>query len=350
MRRRIVMKRTPMFLGCVLGCCLFSMQAAPLDMPFDPGPVLAVAEAAASKDQWVLIGEDAKYGKYFAPSNVQIVSRVNGIPTRISAWIKTTYSPEGAQETVDNYEIQASIPNPAVLSYSLALVEVNPQLRTIEYAQENFYDAGGNVIWSKVYTERTVKEINSQSYDEDYYIALVDTVFHHGEKQRSVASDRWITLWKSTSPGGASSSALADTTTMRQRGDNVVYWEWMETKDKAGNVTEVKFMKKAMNVVQGTQRVIECKEWSPAKGWQDLKAELDGLYYPIAQNSAEANGLKRMRAFSKGYQYWLNRYRTDLPSAGRKDTTGSAAGTASNPAAHKVETSSVPGAAAVPRA
>ena len=151
---------------------------------------------------------------------------------------------------------------------------------------------------------------------------------------------------------------MADTTTMRQRADNVIYWEWMETKDKAGNVVEVKFMKKAVNVVQGTQRVIECKEWSNAKGWQDLKSELDGLYYPIAQNSAEANGLKRLRAYSKGYQYWLNRYRTDLPSAGRGTSTGTAStpanknseGTAANPALHKAETSTVPGAAAVPRA
>ena len=351
------MKRKPLFLGCVLGCCLFSMHAVPLDMPFY-APAEQVVEAAAAKDSWMLISEDGKYGKYYAPSNIQVMSRVNGVPTRISAWIKTTFSPEGAQETIENYEIEASIPNASVLSYSLALVEVNPQLRTIEYVQENFYDSTGNVIWSKVYDPRTVKEINSQAYDEDYYIALVDGVFHHGEKQRAQASDRWITLWKSSSPGGSSSSAMADTTTMRQRADNVIYWEWMETKDKAGNVVEVKFMKKAVNVVQGTQRVIECKEWSNAKGWQDLKSELDGLYYPIAQNSAEANGLKRLRAYSKGYQYWLNRYRTDLPSAGRGTSTGTAStpanknseGTAANPAPHKVETSTVPGAAAVPRA
>lgn len=335
------MKRKPLFAGCLLGCCLFGLQAFPAEMPFT-GPLMAVVAAAPSTDTWVLIKSDGKYGKFYAPSNIQVMSRVNGVPTRFSAWIKTSYSADGAQEAVDNMEIQSIIPDASKLSYSIALVEINPQLRTFEYAQENFYDAQGNVLWTKVNEDRKSKEINSQeSYDEDYYIALVDAVFHHGERARADATDRWITLWKSETPGGTATSAMADTTTMRQRGDNVIYWEWMETKDKAGNIVEVKFMKKALNIVQGTQRVIECNAWSADKGWQNLRAELDGLYYPIAQNSAEANGLKRMRAFSKGYQYWLNRYRTDLPSAGRKETTGKET---TKPAA-----STVPGASAVPR-
>ena len=123
----------------------------------------AFAEAAAN--EWVWIASDTKYGKYYAPSHIKVESSVNGVATQLSAWTKTVYSYEGAQETIANYGIAASIPDPRQLAYSTALLVVRPQTREIEYVQENFYDPDNKVIWSKVYDPRTVKEINSQSFD-----------------------------------------------------------------------------------------------------------------------------------------------------------------------------------------
>ena len=119
--------------------------------PFFDAPPVGTMRAEAAKEQWVWISSDQKYGKFFSPSNVQIKSKVNGVATCISAWIKTAYTPGGAQEAIENYGIQASIPDPRTLSYSLALVEVIPQERKISYIQENFYNADGKVIWSTVY-------------------------------------------------------------------------------------------------------------------------------------------------------------------------------------------------------
>ena len=271
----------------------------------------AAANAAAD---WKWIASDDKYGKYYVPQNVQIVSSVNGVATRLSAWTKTTYTYAGAMETIANYEIQAVLPDPSQLAYSLALVEISPQLRTIEYAQENFYNAQGKVIWSKIYDPRKPKEINSQSFDEPFYDAIVDAVFHYGEATQAAAPTRWISLWQVKGKDGSGSSSIADMTTMRHRGDNLIYWEWVEEKNPQGQVQEIKFMKKAVNLEQATQKIIECKYWSGAAGWQDLAAELDGRYTPIKLDSYEGAGYKRLKAYDAGYQHWVNRYRTDLPA------------------------------------
>ena len=141
-----------------------------------------------------------------------MLSSLGGTATRIGAWTKTTYSYEGAAETLKNYGIK--VLKPEQLAYSLAEVEINPQNRIFAYVREDFYDKSGKVIWSKVYNPQQEREINSQAFDEDFYTAIVDTVFRYGETERRKAKDRWITLWQSKSGDGASTTAIADTTTM----------------------------------------------------------------------------------------------------------------------------------------
>ena len=283
-------------------------------------PEFAVSRVEAAEQRWTWIMSDQKYGKFYAPANVQVKSSVNGVATCISAWIKTAYTPRGAQETIEAYGIQASIPDPRTLAYSMALVEVIPQERKIFYIQENFYNADGKVIWSKVYEPPKDYEITHLKFDEDYYVALVDHVFHHGERAQKDASDRWKQLWVSTGAGDITTEAMADFTTMRLAGNNLIYWEWQETKNKEGQVIDIKFMKKALNYDQGTEKVVSAMYWTPADN--DFRdAETDGRYVAIPKDSAAYKGLERLRAIVKGYQYWLNRYRTDLPqtSNAKKD-------------------------------
>lgn len=267
---------------------------------------------------WSWISSDEKYGKFFSPANVKIVAQSNGVATRISAWLKTVFSPAGARETIENYEMAAQIPDPSQLAYTLSLVEISPQERTIEYVQENFYDRAGNSIWQKIYEPRTVKEINSQAFDEDFYVVVTDHVFRHGEVARQKAEDRWISLWSATMPDKSRTEVIADTTTMRLRGDNIIYWEWSETKDGSGNIVEVKFTKKTVNLSQGTQKTLSCRSWDAEGGWTDVTDGLDDTYQEIKKGTQAEKGLVRLRAFSKGYTYWLNRYRTDLPPASKK--------------------------------
>lgn len=277
------------------------------------GNAFSRAEAAQpqAEQKWTWIASDQNYGKFFSPANVQVKSSVNGVATCISAWIKTVFTPGGAQETIDNYGIEASIPDPRSLSYSLALVEVVPQERTIFYIQENFYNVDGKVIWSHVYDPPKDYDINHRKFDEDYYVALVDHVFHHGERAQKDDPYRWKELWVLTGAGGVTTTALADFTTMHLSGSNLIYWEWQETKDKDGQVIDIKFMKKALNYEQGTEKVVKGQIWTPVGNWQDL--ETDGRYVVISKEIAAYKGLERLRAIVKGYQYWLNRYRTDLP-------------------------------------
>ena len=171
---------------------------------------------------WYWLNSDAKYSNFFDPESLQINSRIitdtGSVPTEIQGWIKTTYSYEGAKETIKSYGIENVIPDPSKLSYSLALLKIDPQNRIVRYAREDFYDAEGKVIWSK--DPRTAKdiEINSQKFEEIFYDAIVDEVFRQGESDRRTApeEEHWLILWTVNDENGVT-TASADTTTFRLR-------------------------------------------------------------------------------------------------------------------------------------
>lgn len=278
---------------------------------FLPASAAAPAEAQTGQtaEDWLWLSSDDKYSKFIDPSSVTVVrsvdTRQGKVATCIQAWTKTGYAYGGAKETIDSYEISAVVPDPAQLAYSYALVDINPQNRTIQYLKEDFYDPRGKVIYSK--TEGRVKEVNSQEFDEAFYNAIVDQVFRMGEAQRAGAEDRWITLWESTE-NGLTTRVTADTTTMRMKGQNLILWEWQEIKDDAGKVLEIKFMKKAVNLPQGTERIVRADYWSSQSGWQPLEDDYEGAYRMISPRAPEYKGLTRLRAFARGYSHWVNRY------------------------------------------
>lgn len=294
------MKRIPLLSFLLVICSIFIVQTA----------MAAIT--------WKDISSDGKYGKMFAPATIKKLEETNGVATRIRATIKTTYDAEAAVETIANYEIGNVLTDPSQLAYSIAEVEVSPQHRTVTYVSEQFFDANDKVIWSKIYDPRTEKEINSMSFEEDYYTSIIDAVFYQGEAARCKAQDRWISLWQITNPDGTSTSVMADTSTMRQRGeDSLIYWEWQEQKDVLGQVKEIKFVKKVLNLTQNSQKILKGRIWTAEQGWQEITAV--GAYEKISPKGPAAGGLQRMKAYKKGYQYWLNRYRTDkkveLPAA-----------------------------------
>ena len=263
-------------------------------------------EAAA----WIWLSSNDKYSKYFDPASVKVTHQKTtprgDVATSIEAWTKTQYSYEGALETIRNYDIADVLPNPQQLDYSLARLRINPQNRTVMNLQETFYNADNQVVWSR--GEGNEREVNSQNFDEDFYAAIVDTVFRQGEAARRKAPDRWITLYEDTFADGGHITVTADTTTMRMKDKNLIVWEWLKHTDRSGNVLEIKFMKKFVNLSKGTERVDVGKYWSPSTRWQDLADDMDGQYRMISENAAEYKGLERLRAFAKGYSTWVNRY------------------------------------------
>ncbi len=264
------------------------------------------------ESSWYWLASDNKYSKFFAPETVRVIKQAelegsHEIPTEIEAWTRTNYTYDGAKETIKNYGIDAILPDPKMLSYSLALFKIYPQTRTIQYAREDFYNSSGKIILSKA--EGRVKEINSQSFDEDFYVAIVDEVFGKGEVERKNAKDRWIDLWTFTDPEHSTTNVTADTTTMQMKGANLILWEWQETKNAKGQVTEIRFMKKSVNLSQGTERIINGEIWtSSTRRWNELDDEFGGAYRMIKNNEPDYKGLVRLRAFAKGYSSWVNRY------------------------------------------
>ena len=261
-------------------------------------------------ESWYWLSSDSKYSKYFEPFSVHVTHSAEtshgSVATEITAWTKTTYSYEGAKETLDNYGLSGLIPDPAQLSYSLAEVAINPQNRTIQYTKEDFYNPQGAVIWSKV--DGRVKEITSQQFDEAFYDAIVDSVFGVGEVDRASAKDRWLTLYSHADVDGTQTHVTADTTTMRMKGDNLLFWQWSEHKDADGNVTKIPFMKRTVNLPQGTERLIRAETWTPSQGWQDVESGLDGAYHMIAADSPAYQGLLQLRAYAKANASWVHRY------------------------------------------
>ena len=211
-------------LAAIFGAIIFSLPQS-------------FAAPAANDSQWYWLKSDEKYSKYFDPESVTVVKKAltdsgREVATEIEAWTKTTYTYDGAAETIKSYGISSILPDPRALSYSLALFRINPQTRTLQYAREDFYNNKNQVIWSKA--DGRVKEINSQAFDEDFYAAIVDEVFRQGEVERKNAKDRWIDLWTYTDNKGYTTSVSADTTTMQMNGANLILWEWQTVKNSDG--------------------------------------------------------------------------------------------------------------------
>ncbi len=272
-------------------------------------------ETCAAVD-WFWLDSNDKYSKYFDPDSVTIKKKVvtsdgREIAIEIEAWTKTTYSYDGAAETIKNYGIANILPDPKNLSYSLALLRVNPQNRTLQYVREDFYNEKDQVVWSK--EEGRIKEINTRSFDEEFYCAIVDEVFQLGERDRKRAptEERWIDLWADTNNEGVTTTLSADTTTMRLKGSNLILWEWQVTKDSSGKTLEIRFMKKAVNLTQGTEVIKDGQTWTPTNSWQELKDEYDGSYRMIKSDEPDYKGLVRLRAYVKNNSRWVTRYSLD---------------------------------------
>lgn len=271
--------------------------------------MFAVGYAANDSAEWYWISSDDKYSKFYAPGKVQVLRSFGNIAVQISAWTKTTYSPAGAQETLSNYGIKDI--NPGQLAYSLAEVEVNPQNRTLAYLNESFYDKDDNKLWEKVYSPVRPKEMNSQEFDEDFYCYIVDSIFSQGENERRKADDRWLQLWQDAPNGGGVVYSMADTSTMRLKGQNIIFWEWQEKKSSASEVESIIFQKKAVNIPMYTEKVIRVMTWNATTGWKDITNTTDGMYHVIEAGTNSEKALKALKVYEGGHESWVKRYSLD---------------------------------------
>ena len=271
--------------------------------------MFAVGYAANDSAEWYWISSDDKYSKFYAPGKVQVLRSFGNIAVQISAWTKTTYSPAGAQETLNNYGIKDI--NPGQLAYSLAEVEVNPQNRTLAYLNESFYDKDDNKLWEKVYSPVRPKEMNSQEFDEDFYCYIVDSIFSQGENERRKADDRWLQLWQDAPNGGGVVYSMADTSTMRLKGQNIIFWEWQEKKSSASEVESIIFQKKAVNIPMYTEKVIRVMTWNATTGWKDITNTTDGMYHVIEVGTNSEKALKALKVYEGGHESWVKRYSLD---------------------------------------
>ena len=276
--------------------------------------------ATPSESGWYWLSSDDKYSKYIDLQSVVAMPRhrASGVPgyeTEVQAWTKTTYSYEGAAETLEAYELQKKISNPAQLAYSTALLSMNPQTRQLWYMEEHFYDSSGKVIWSSAHDEKyrdddaKGKEINSQAFDEKFYLAAIDRAYPGaGEETRAQAKDRWLVIFSKETTEGVRYNISADTTTMRLEKNNLIFWAWQETKDTSGRVVDVVFQKMAVNLPESTLKVIRGNHWTAKSGWQTMDDQLDGHYRMIPKTSEEYQMVTALRSYVETNGEWVSRF------------------------------------------
>ncbi|WP_196594173.1 hypothetical protein [Pectinatus sottacetonis] len=299
------MKKNLLFLFSLLFIIFTSIQTV-----FAQGIIHNAANSNETK--WIWVYSDSRYGKLYAPSRITVTQRKNGIPICIEAWIKTTYSAAGAAETVSAMNMSKEIHKASDLRYSLALVEIDPQNRTIKYTREIFYDARGNILTSHVYDKPRLKEINSQSFDENFYDAIVDHVFNEGETQRAKASDRWITLWRNVNAYTAV-SATADTTTIRKHGNDIIIWIWQETRNNTGGqIKEIRFYKKVFNLSTYSYRIAAYSLWTPKNKWQNKTNTLKNDFISIVPDSRNDWEFRSLKKYIGNHPKWVSRYQTEF--------------------------------------
>ena len=267
-----------------------------------------VQTAYAADSEWYWINSDDKYSKYFSMTRINTVSSQNGIPTCIEDWIKTGYAPGGAAEAIANMKLPINDPNQ--LSYSLALVRMDPQQRTFWYMEEIFYDKDGKALYTLRHQTPIKKEINSQSFDEKFYAMIVDRVFNKGEGGRLIAKDRWLTLWQNSS--GTSS---ADTATLRKVGDNAYVWIWQENKNADGQTVSINFMKKEYNLQNMSAATLNNNYWGYDTGWVDKSGQLDKTMHSIIPESSEDAEFAKIKQYVADNLAWASRYQLDAAPA-----------------------------------
>ena len=275
--------------------------------------------ASAADSEWYWINSDDKYSKYFSMTRINTISTENGVPTCIEDWIKTGYAPGGAAETISNMKLPIDDPNQ--LSYSLALVRMNPQQRTLWYMEEIFYDHNGKALYTLRHQTPIIKEINSQSFDEKFYAMIVDRVFNKGEGGRLIAKDRWLTLWQN-----GSGTSSADTATLRQIGDSVFVWLWQENKNADGQTASINFMKKEYNLKNMTAATLKNNYWGYDTGWIDKTSQTDKTMHSIIPESTEDAEFAQIKQYAAANAAWATRYQ---PDAANTASTAAAAPQAS---------------------
>ena len=289
-------------------------MAAHIDFAYQQSAASELSTQADLKEQqWYWLASDDKYSKYFDPESVVVTRTVETahgkVPTEIQVWTKTTYSYGGAKDTLAAYGLSDKFPDASKLNFSTAQLVIRPQFRTVQCVAEHFYDASGAVIWSEANAAAKEKEVNSQNFNEDFYAAAVDQAFHQNrEMERVNAKNRWLTVFDSTSPDGVYTHTKVDTSTVRMQGSNLVFWQWQEIKDSAGQVMEIKFLKMAVNLPQATEKAIAGQYWTPNGGWQSLEAAIDGQYRMVSRNSEEYRYILELRNYVENHSAWVHRY------------------------------------------
>jgi hypothetical protein len=216
--------------------------------------------ANAAELNWVWYYSSDYVSEYYGPESIKIVMDYNGNIGRIEVWTKTTYSQEGANDTINSYELN-NVANIDQLSYSLAKIYIKPNSRQIYWQNEIFYNAQGNVLWSKEKSEYVSKweEVCPDSSEERSFTFILDQVFHNGQ---TIAFDmwkadnkRWQGLYQITKNDGTVHLAWFDKLSLTVKDNIITYWYYVEEKQD-DNIIDKYYVKNELDIQENKIRNI----------------------------------------------------------------------------------------------
>lgn len=190
--------------------------------------------------QWYWYYSSDFVSEYYDPQSLRVVNDDQGL--HIEVWTKTTYSPEGVQDTVNQYGL-ANVSGIQTMKYSLGRLFVRPADRKIAWQFEGFYDANGRALWSRERDKDALVwlDVRPNSSQERYFFYMLDQAVHPGENRYFNAwkdnKDRWVYLFGKVNETGGARHYWLDSLSILDKGELVDAWVNVSTYNDSGVLT-----------------------------------------------------------------------------------------------------------------
>lgn len=232
---------------------------------------VSYSQVSAAEPNWVWYYSNNKVSDFYNPESLKVIRDYNGNIDHAEVWMRTTYSQEGKEDIIDNYDLKNK-PRIYELTYSLSKVYIYPSKHRILYQNEVFYDNDGKVLWSEeLPTSDRGAEVEVDSVNERYFSIVSDLAFRGGQQiyfeKWKIGKDRWIYLDGDKNSDGTIERRWADKLLMSIENNNQIS-VWVSTKTELNDtLIKVDHTKWIIDVSTNKIKVERTSSWKKGKGW-----------------------------------------------------------------------------------
>ncbi|MBP2659144.1 MAG: hypothetical protein H6Q69_2176 [Firmicutes bacterium] len=270
------------------------------------------SQSAFAEPNWYWYYSSEYITQFCDMNSIKIIRDYNGNIDKIEAWVKTTYSYEGAQDTIKGYEL-TSVPNINQLSYSLEKICIKPQTRKIASKQEVFYNSEGSSLWSNEHQDYSLNWniVSPNSSNEREFSIIVDEVYNSGkliefEKWKD-GNGRWIGLSSKNTDEGSVQNTWFDSMSIILDNDRVFFWTFH--KDIKDGITVTKnYNRWVYDINCNTMQLITMSVWEKDRGLILDNKTVTGKASSIIPESSGEYWTSTIKKYINDNRDYINRY------------------------------------------